>query len=138
MKRVLMVLVMLGIAGCATVTPENVGQIEDLKLCGLYAFKKGDPVIRGELLRRGIITEEELHSADEKKIFRGMSECGLLASWSDPSWKQGTYNLVYCGTVNRSMGSWGVHKQYVYRRCGRSYSASYVYVENGRVTSWQQ
>ena len=42
-----------------------------------------------------------------------------------------------CGSpnkVNRSVGVWGVHKQYVYRGYRLS---SYAYVENGRVSGWQ-
>jgi hypothetical protein len=34
--------------------------------------------------------------------------------------------------INRSVGSWGVHIQYVYRNLGVN-----VYTENGRVSAWQ-
>ena len=34
--------------------------------------------------------------------------------------------------INKSTGSWGVHEQWVYR----SYDV-YIYVENGKITSWQ-
>ncbi len=33
--------------------------------------------------------------------------------------------------VNTSVGAWGTHKQYVY-------PDRYVYIENGKVTSWQE
>lgn len=36
--------------------------------------------------------------------------------------------------INRSVGSWGVHEQWVYGGTG---SRVYVYLENGVVTSWQ-
>jgi hypothetical protein len=61
---------------------------------------------------------EEAALVRERKLRLGMSEAGLMCSWGDPS------------SVNRSVGSWGVHKQFVYGRV-------YVYVENGKVTSWQ-
>lgn len=34
-------------------------------------------------------------------------------------------------SINRSVGSYGVHEQWVY------YGGTYIYFENGRVTSWQ-
>lgn len=37
--------------------------------------------------------------------------------------------------VNRSVGSWGVHEQWVYRKT--NLKNEYVYLENGVVTSWQ-
>lgn len=33
--------------------------------------------------------------------------------------------------VNRSVGSWGVHEQWVYR------GGNYLYIKNGKVDSWQ-
>lgn len=54
----------------------------------------------------------------EGKIAIGMTEAALLKSWGRPR------------RINESVGPWGVHKQYVYR-------SAYVYVENGRVVSWQ-
>lgn len=38
-------------------------------------------------------------------------------------------------SVNRSVGSWGVHEQLVYEQ---PYKTIYVYIENGKVTSWQE
>jgi hypothetical protein len=58
-------------------------------------------------------------SIADKKIKLGMSEQALLCSWGEPP-----------GGVHSSVGSWGVRKQYVY-------AGTYVYVENGKVTSWQ-
>ncbi len=60
------------------------------------------------------------HSIRSKEIRMGMSECELYASWGHPN------------SQNRTVGSWGVHIQHVYRDF-----RSYVYTENGRVTSWQ-
>jgi hypothetical protein len=52
-------------------------------------------------------------------IWVGMTRAQLLLSWGDPN------------RINRSVGSWGTHEQWVY---GLS---SYVYVEQGKVTSYQ-
>lgn len=53
-----------------------------------------------------------------KKVSMGMTEKQVLASWGRPS------------DINRTAGAWGVHEQWVY-------SGSYLYFENGRLTSWQ-
>lgn len=54
------------------------------------------------------------------EIMLGMPEKMLIMSWGKPI------------SINENVGSWGVHKQYVYGDFG-----PYVYVENGKVTSWQ-
>ena len=53
-----------------------------------------------------------------------MSECALIASWGEPYY------------INRSTGSWGVHKRYVYQRGGPWNKSIYVFVENGVVDRW--
>lgn len=55
----------------------------------------------------------------EGKIKLGMSECELYASWGIPEEK------------NQSVGQWGINVQHVYG------NGTYVYTENGKVTSWQ-
>ena len=57
------------------------------------------------------------------KIYIGMKEEHLLASWGKPR------------DINKSVGSWGVHKQYVYGYDVSSFQ--YVYVEDGEIVSWQ-
>ena len=69
------------------------------------------------------IIDSELELILDKKIALGMSEKALLLSWGNPDLE------------NQSVGSWGVHKQFVYE-LGRG-RADHVYVENGKVTSWQ-
>jgi len=54
-----------------------------------------------------------------KELQLGMSEQALRCSKGEPQ------------TIHQSVGSWGVRKQFVY--VGR-----YVYVENGKVTSWSE
>jgi hypothetical protein len=54
----------------------------------------------------------------EKEIMIGMTKEMVLDSWGRPN------------DINRTVGSWGVHEQWVY-------SSSYLYFENGKLTSWQ-
>lgn len=60
---------------------------------------------------------------DEGEIKLGMTDEMVRASWGDPD------------DINRSVGSWGVHEQWVYPRS--SYDDDYLYFENGILTSWQ-
>lgn len=55
------------------------------------------------------------------KISLGMTKEQVIASWGKPD------------DINRSVGSWGVHEQWVY---GNPYR-NYLYFENGILTSWQ-
>lgn len=54
-------------------------------------------------------------------VQRGMTSAQLIASWGRPE------------DINRTVGSWGVHEQWVYGE----YGGPYVYLEDGIVTSWQ-
>lgn len=90
----------------------------------------GNDIYRNELMfeearTRGLITDDEIRLIKEKKIRIGMSETALIASWGYPS------------KINRSVGSYGVHKQFVYESYSKYSSPTYVYVENGKVRSWQ-
>lgn len=57
------------------------------------------------------------------KVMRGMSESQVQNAWGRPT------------KINRSVGSYGTHEQWVYDR-GRN-GAQYIYFENGVVTSMQ-
>ena len=57
------------------------------------------------------------------KVMTGMSESQVQNSWGRPT------------KINRSVGSYGVHEQWVYDR--GSNGAQYIYFENGSVTSMQ-
>lgn len=64
--------------------------------------------------------KEECMYIIQKKIWIGMSETQLIKSWGRPK------------DINRTVGSWGSHEQWIYGDLG-----PYIYVLNGRVTSWQ-
>lgn len=63
-------------------------------------------------------SKKVLAAIEKQNISMGMTEKQVLASWGRPS------------NINRTVGPWGVHEQWVY-------SGSYLYFENGRLTSWQ-
>jgi|GEM_PF-2347243 hypothetical protein len=57
---------------------------------------------------------------ESEKIRIGMTECELYAAWGSPL------------KINRTIGNWGTHVQYIYGRNG-----PYVYTENGVVSAFQ-
>lgn len=56
------------------------------------------------------------------KIRLGMTKEQVEVSWGKPR------------DINKSVGSWGVHEQWIYRKFSHS---TYLYFENGILTSWQ-
>lgn len=58
----------------------------------------------------------------EGKITKGMNKEEVVASWGRPN------------DINRTVGSWGVHEQWVY---GSAPNTRYLYFENDKLTSWQ-
>jgi hypothetical protein len=71
-----------------------------------------------ELVSRNVFAPNETSLIASRKVALGMSEDAMLCSLGSPE------------RANRSVGSWGVHIQYVYEGLT-------VYTENGKVTSWQ-
>lgn len=106
-------------------------EFDNLDVCLLYGY-----IVRNE--RIDIITtlkepediEKILREARRRKITLdkkstigriikiGMTTCQLYASYGGPK------------KVNRTVGAWGEHVQYVY-------TSQYIYTKNGRITSWQ-
>lgn len=64
-------------------------------------------------------SKKALKAIKEGRIYLGMVEREVLASWGPPQ------------NVNRTVGKWGIHEQWVYP------ASTYVYIENGKVASWQ-
>ncbi len=56
------------------------------------------------------------------EIRLGMTKEQVEVSWGKPR------------DINKSVGSWGVHEQWIYRKFSHS---TYLYFENGILTSWQ-
>lgn len=87
------------------------------ELCGHFSTSR-QSAIKSELMKRKVFSEQEWGLIEGRKLQLGMSELALICSWGDAE-------------RNRSVGPWGEHIQYVYP------SGVYVYVQNGKVTSWQ-
>ena len=81
------------------------------------AFYTKDPFPEVRKWNKGILDAIKKHS-----IVMGMTKEQVKLSWGLPI------------DINRSVGSWGVHEQWVY---GGRYSRKYLYFENGKLTSWQ-
>ncbi|HPF27819.1 MAG TPA: hypothetical protein PK159_14630 [Steroidobacteraceae bacterium] len=86
-------------------------------LCGVWRSERLQSALK-EILRRRVFTPSDFRLIEGRSIALGMSESALVCSWGTTE-------------VNRDVGSWGVHKQYVYGQ------RNYVYVENGFVTAYQ-
>lgn len=62
-------------------------------------------------------------AAANQEVMRGMTRAQVQMAWGQPS------------KINSSIGSYGKHEQWVYRRGAGA--AQYIYFENGIVTSMQ-
>jgi len=69
------------------------------------------------------LTQQIKNCILNKKICIGMTKEDVIASWGTPK------------DINKSVGSWGVHEQWIYGN--PLYGAQYLYFENGKLTSWQ-
>lgn len=68
-------------------------------------------------------SDREKEAILHNMLFLGMSRKALIESWGPPL------------DINRTVGSFGTHEQFVYP--GKSkYENVYVYLENGYITSW--
>lgn len=65
------------------------------------------------------IPEKYKKAIDDGKVLLGMSADMVRASWGESE------------KINRSVGNWGVHEQWIY-------GSKYLYFENGILTSWQE
>lgn len=72
-----------------------------------------------EIVRRGLLTEQDLRLIAAHQVAAGMSQCALYASWGVPI------------RENRAAYMGQPRTQYVYP------GHRYVYTVNGKVTSWQ-
>lgn len=120
------------LTGCAVNLPADLDGVSDATLCDVYA-RTSDQRAYEEIKRRDLLTDEERKHVLGRQITLGMSEIAVICAWGQPS------------DVNRTVGSWGVHEQWVY--CGRDawgqrrtypcIASNYVYFENGEVSAWQ-
>lgn len=94
-------------------TPNNVGfTVYE------YALRKRKLANALWIAQHDSASQRVIDAIVDGEIFLGMERKYLLISWGKPE------------DINKSVGSWGTHEQFVY-------GSQYVYVENGVVTSWQ-
>lgn len=127
--------------GCAINKPKEIYQLSMIELCDfasqqiVYENVQSNlisalliPVhstpyklneIQQEIQSRDFFTTEELDLINTKKIKIGVREEVLHCSWGKPK------------DVNKTVGTWGIRKQYVYG------GGQYVYTRDGVIESWQ-
>lgn len=129
--KIILILIIFTIFGCAgspaQLSKMNSDQIKtvtdrQLIICMQYNGYATD-VVFNEAVSRGLIAQDEIDLIKKRMLRIGMSESALLAAKG------------FGHDVNRTVNKYGVRKQYIY---GTEISnRKYVYVENGKVTSWQ-
>ncbi|MDT7849938.1 hypothetical protein Q9292_09975 [Methylophilus sp. VKM B-3414] len=105
-------------------TPEYFNKLNDIDLCiksGILERKNSDitNVVYAEIKKRNFPYTPKHPAVLKKHVQIGMSDCELLASWGKPD------------RINKHVTARHIHKQHVYYR-------TYVYSDDGFVTSWQE
>jgi len=123
MKTIVLIICLLILSGCHT-TPTSPEPAELQADSAFYSLPQGQQERYWEEAHERATLErlvkqrrlEALHSISTEDI--GMTREQAESKFGLPM------------DVNRSVGSWGVHEQWVYNR-------TYLYFENGILTSWQ-
>ncbi len=101
---------------------EEISHLTDQQLLKAirHPYVKGNKKkwVLAEANKRELFSYRDLRLISKKSVGIGMDEKAMLIALGDPL------------RVNETVTSAGIIKQYVYH-------SMYVYVENGRVTSWQ-
>ncbi len=106
---------------------EELAVIPDQQLLqALENYLSRNDEILNEALNRGWLLEDDIPLIKKKEIAVGMSERALRLAWGHPS------------RIHESIGSWGVHKEYVYQGYGSESKTTHVYLENGQVSRWRE
>jgi len=83
----------------------------------------GTPSYRQEYVKN----HHALSKRTKNDILKGLIRIGMTKEQATASWGRPQ-------DINRSVGSWGVHEQWIY---GEFPHSTYVYFDNGKLTSWQ-
>ena len=102
-------------------TNEQLRTEQTINLCRAYPMFLDRSGVRAELSRRLAVSDPEWVLIDQRKIYVGMTECALLASWGSPEKQERDTTLR------------GENVRYVYHG-----GADIVYVNDGKVTSFQR
>ena len=116
----------------AMMNDQQLAAESDNSVCSGYGYSRrmvgnsGGQRLKTEIERRHLVPASEWPIIERTGIQIGMTECGFLASWGP----------IELDAVNRTVNAAGTRLQYVYRGAGGG-KARYVYVENGKVTAFQ-
>jgi hypothetical protein len=130
MRSIMFIFLTILVSGCAgsparisVMSPTSLASEPTENLCGAYQLARQEK-IKNEIVKRKEIPDEDWEIIDRASVKIGMSELSLICSMGNPS------------AVNRTVGAWGVSKQYIFRPCCNR-EVYYVYTENGVVTGFQ-
>jgi hypothetical protein len=122
------------VAGCAgspyqtsRMDSEELAEISDKQLMqALENHLSRNDAILDEAFNRGWLLEDDIPLIKKEKIAIGMSERALILALGQPY------------RVNEKIGSWGIHKEYIYGGYGPDSKITHVYLENGQVARWEE
>lgn len=133
MKLITILAALIILSNCAgspvrvnSMSAEELATQSSFTLCNAYNQGKKDNV-RNELKKRNALSDSDWRLIDAESLGIGMSELALICT------KGGV--IPGYGSINVTTTPYGVNKQYVYEDAFGN--RQYIYVENGKVTSWQ-
>ena len=104
---------------------KNAEQVLNAREAEMYRFLK----IVNEKRRQWYVKEHpELPAQTAKCILDGRLQIGMNGEQVMASWGH------HGSRINQSVGNWGVHEQWIYGE----YDPTYLYFEDGILTSWQE
>ena len=133
MKNYPLIFILILLSGCAGSAfvvggydAEELKTASTFEICNAYKHRPSEK-LESEISRRNLFSPAIWGKVKIGTVAIGMSETALICARG--------YPFGY-GSVNTTSTKYGTRKQYVYRPCS-SCSARYFYVENGKVTAFQ-
>ena len=128
-KKILAALSCLAVWGCTSIgESDDLSQLSDVELCTQAKPKAGWLDLwskrRLEAEKRGLIERREWRWVEDKKVYTGMSECGIVSAFGIPKDDQianrpyvfgGENKIVYTETIQKSGFYGGVPVKRTYR-----------------------
>ena len=131
MNRIVLAFLLSFLIGCASLYfppepkhPENLSNKDLLTVIQKSPSNKKPALALVEASKRGLIESSEVYLIMDCKLEIGMSEQAMLLMMGIPN------------SVHKSTDTYGVYKQY--RFGSYRHLPTFVYVDGGKVTSWDQ